>query len=105
MFYLIASLCYLNLGDEKILESARVVCFANIDKDARDEGTDYDGDCRVFSFLPKGDKALKRDESTTKLSEVRMVIYFLFYFSLFVKPCKVCVCVCVCVCVWVCVCV
>jgi hypothetical protein len=27
----------------------------------------------VFSFLPKGDRALRRDESNTKLSEVRGV--------------------------------
>ena len=57
-----------------------MACFVNIDKDARDEGTDYDGDCRVFSFLPKGDKAMKREESNTKLSEVRMLNYFLFLF-------------------------
>ena len=60
------------LGDEKILESSRVVCFSDIDKDARDEGTDYEGDCSVFSFLPKRDRALRRDKSNTKLSEVRV---------------------------------
>ena len=61
------------VGDEIILESSRLACFLDIDKDARDEGTDYEGDCSVFSFLPKGDRALRRDESNTKLSEVRVV--------------------------------
>lgn len=68
-----------------------MACFENIDKDARDEGTDYDGDCRVFSFLSRGDKAMKREESNTKLSEVRKVIYFLY--SLFVT-CEAMECVC-----------
>jgi hypothetical protein len=35
----------------------------------------------VFSFLPKGDRALRRDESNTKLSEVRVASCSLFLYS------------------------
>lgn len=66
------------IGDERILEYARVACYSNIDNDARDEGTEYDGDCGAFSFLRKGDKALGRNDSNAKLSEVQLATFLLF---------------------------
>ena len=65
-------------GDEAVSARMRREPYRVIDEDARDEGGDYEGECSVVTVVAKEAKMMKREESTTKLIEVRTIFAFLF---------------------------
>ena len=64
-------------GDEAVSARMRREAYRVIDEDAKDEGGDYEGECSVVTVVAKEAKSMKREESTTKLIEVRALSAFL----------------------------
>ena len=71
--------CVSITGDEAVSARMKREPYRLIDEDARDEGADYEGECSVVTVVAKEVKAMKREESTTKLIEVRTVSTSLSY--------------------------
>ena len=77
--YFLIDFLFFIVGDEMITTSMKKKCFYSIDMDVRDEGSEYEGECSVFSISTDIEKKKLSDRVAPITPEVVRTLFAIFY--------------------------